>query len=621
MSEDTRPPETEQTTPTSPVPETPDAEASQADDARPPGGTVLSGAVIAPGLVLGRAHRKDYDLMRAGGVRVPLDEIDRELNRFRRALDESRRQLLELRQRLEGRVPEEDARILDTHVTYLKDSVFIADVENLILNEQMRLDAAIAKVVGDFDRIFRLVQSDTLRQSAIDLRDVGIRVLRNLEREADTDEDRQEVGSDYVLIAKELSIVDMFNLAGEHVRGIVTEEGGMTSHAAIFARSMRIPTLTGVEGVLEEVGEGDFVILDATEGLLRVDPDEVVRAQYSSAAEGDAEDTLAAVAEVPEWARWPAHTQDGVEIEVAASCGNLPEVEQARALGVESIGLYRTELMYLIDRSPPSLETLVKHYSSVIGAAQGAPVTFRLLNVDAAAGLSYLHPEPARNPSLGSVGVRALLDNPVVLRRQLQALLLAGANADVRIALPFVSDCGDLRRVKEVLFEERVELRKRGEALLEDAAVGVVVETPVAMLGIRDLMNESDFVLLNYDSLQQFLLARDRDDPQQRRAFESVHPFVLRALRKASEIAGEESRPLQVFGAGARRAETLSFLIGAGLRHFCVPPGELQSFVGALAGIEVRGATRATLAAARGTCVEDARSVVANFHHGHARDD
>jgi phosphotransferase system enzyme I (PtsI) len=136
---------------------------------------ILRGATVAPGLVLGRVHRQDHDLTKERAERVPLDEIEVELNRFRTALDDSRLQLLDLRSRLTGRVREEDARILDTHLAYLRDSAFIADVENLILNEQMRLEGAIGKVVGDFDRIFRLVQNESLRQSAADLRDVGIR--------------------------------------------------------------------------------------------------------------------------------------------------------------------------------------------------------------------------------------------------------------------------------------------------------------------------------------------------------------------------------------------------------------------------------------------------------------
>ena len=578
-------------------------------------GKVLRGATVAPGLVLGKAHRKDYDLVRSGAERVPLDEVDRELNRFRKALDDSRLQILDLKSRLAGRVPTDDARILDTHITYLKDSVFIADVENLILNEQMRLEAAIAKVVQDFDRIFRLVQTDSLRQSAVDLRDVGLRVLRNLERHTMEPLEEQEAPRDYVLVAKELSIVDMFNLSNEHVKGIVTRDGGLSSHAAILARSMRIPTVTGVQDLLEQVREGDFLILDATAGSVQVNPDELVRAQYAKSADEEEE---TAAEEEPEWSRRAAKTLDGVELGVAASCGNLPEVEQAAAYGMRAVGLYRTELLYLVDPKPPSRETLVHHYASVIGAARGAPVTFRLLNADSSLGLSYLHPEREANPNLGRVGVRALLGKESVLRRQIQAILIAGLGVPIRIAIPFVVDCGELRRIKEVLFEERLELRNAGERFQDVVEVGVVIDTPAAMLGVRDLAREADFLMLNLDSLQQYLLATDRDNPELSSALENLHPFVLRALSKAAEVADAERRPLLTFGASARTENNLPFLIGAGLRQFCVPPPSLKDFIEAVGQVDASQSTRAARAAIRSACPEETSSLVSGYRHGYA---
>ena len=585
--------------------------------ARPPGGELLRGATVCPGLVLGVAHRKDYDLDQARTERVPLDEVDRELNRFRKALDDSRLQLLDLKSRLEGKVREDDARILDTHVTYLKDSVFIADVENLILNEQMRLEAAIAKVVGDFDRIFRLVRNDTLRQSAVDLRDVGIRVLRNLESEV-AGEAGTEPPSEYVLVARELSIVDMFNLSNEHVKGIITREGGITSHAAIFARSMRIPTITGVDDVLEVVQEGDFLILDAAEGTVRVNPDDIVRSQYTQSA--DEVGQRQPDGGVPEWAQRPGRTLDGIPIEVAATCGNLPEVDHALELGMRSIGLYRTELLYLVDKAPPGREALIRHYASVLGGARGSKVTFRLLNVDSSLDVHYLHAARERNPALGRVGVRALLAHEVVLRRQLQAILMAGDGHDIRIAVPFVTDCGELRRVKEILFEERFELRKTGERFQDAVEVGVVIETPASMLGIRDLASEADFLLLSLDSLQQYLLATDRNEADMVEAFQVLHPFVLRALAKACEVAEGQGRPVAVFGVSACRPENVAGLIGAGLRHFCVPPVGLREFLAEVGAVDTKSAARAMRAAAQSACPAETQSLVAGYRHGYARE-
>ncbi len=588
------------------------------DDPNPSQEVLLRGSTVSPGLVLGIVHRKDYDLSKTRAERAPRDEVESELNRFRQALDDSLEQLQDLKHRLAGRVKPDDARILDTHVTYLKDSVFIADVENLILGEQMRLEAAITKVVGDFDRIFRLVQNETLRQSAVDLRDVGIRVLRNLEQRAAHAGDVEPPPQEYVLIAPELSIVDMFNLANDRVQGIVTAEGALTSHAAIFARSMRIPTLTGVEGLLDTVQEGDFVILDATEGCLRINPDDVVRQQYANGAEQRPEPEGD---DVPEWARGELRTHDGETVRVAAACGNLPEAEQAAALGVGDVGLYRTELLYLVDKAPPSREALQHHYGAVValGSNGDRVVTFRLLNADASLEIEYLHPHREGNPQLGSAGIRVLLERESVLRRQLQAILAAGGEREVRVAVPFVTDCGELRRLKEILFEERFELRKLGEPFQEKIAVGAVVETPAALLGIRDLAREADFLTINLDSLVQYLLAADRENAGLTAHFESLHPVVLRALAEVVEVARAAGRELSIFGVTAGDPRHLPLLLGLGLRDFCVSPATLREFRESVAAVDTQAGAAAAKSASEGSCPADTQSHVVGYKHGYAR--
>lgn len=589
------------------------AAAPAADAPRAASALLLRGTSVAPGLVLGHAHRKDRDLALEQARRVPLDAVEQELNRFRRALDVSRNQLSDLKTRLEGKVRADDARILDTHVLYLKDSAFIADVERLVLSDQMNLEAAIAKVVGDFDRIFRLVQSETLRQSAVDLRDVGIRVLRNLESEDGAERERAP-SEPYILVARELSIVDMFDLANRCVLGIATEEGGLTSHAAIFARSMRIPTLIGIEALLERVQEGDYLILDASEGALRVNPDEQVRAQYQAPGELALETAGEAAEALP-----PARTRDGELIQMRCACGNVPEVEQSARLGVQGVGLYRTELLYLLDKDPPSREALVRHYRSVVEHARGALVNFRLLHADSALRIAYLHEQREPNPSLGRLGVRLLLANELVLRRQLQAILLAAAGNPLRISVPFVNDCGELRRVKEILFDERLELRKGKEAFQDRVELGAVIETPAALLGLRDLARECDFLCVNLDALAQYLLAADRDHPQMSEWLEAPHPFVLRALIKTVSIANELRRPLLAFGASAADPAQLALWIGAGLREFCVTPASFREFAQGVRGLDARSAARMARAAARGTSSSELQALTEGYGQGYAR--
>lgn len=580
---------------------------------RPAGGLVLRGTPVSPGLALGPIHRKDHDLDNASLERIPREAVERELNRFHKALGDARAQLVDLKEKLAGKVPTEDARILDVHVAYLKDSVFHSDVENLILGEQLCLEAAIAKVIADFDRIFKLVQNETLRERAVDLRDVGIRVLRHLERPAGEGASAAPRPKDYVLAAKELSIVDMFNAQGEHVLGILTEAGALTSHAAILARSMRIPTITAVAGLLDTVREGDFAIVDASEGLARINPDEMVRAQYG---ETHAETP---VVEDDGWSARDVRTADGTQVRLFASCGNLPEVQAARALGAEAIGVYRTELLFLVDKEAPSDETLAQHYASVVAAAGGAPVTFRLLHADSGMGLPFLHDAREANPALGRVGVRALLSRELVLRRQLAAILRAGAGGPVRIALPFVTDCGELRRVKEILFEEKLELRKRGTPFADKLPIGVIIELGAALLGAQDLARESDFVLVNLDALTQHLLGVDRDNSDLRAWFEALHPCVLRGVKSLVDACEELQRPLGVFGVTAVRRHNLPFLVGAGVREWSAEPGELRSVAHEFDRIPLRQAQTAAHALLSSSCQAETLSLVEGWKHGYAR--
>jgi phosphoenolpyruvate-protein kinase (PTS system EI component) len=362
------------------------------------------------------------------------------------------------------------------------------------------------------------------------------------------------------------------------------------------------------------VREGDFVILDASEGTVRVNPDEVVRAQYTQAR-----DQPAPAEEPGDQSGAEARTLDNEALRIAALCGNLPEVEQATARRVAAIGLYRTELLFLVDKSLPSIETLHQHYASVVAAARGMPVTLRLLHVDSSLGVSYLHAGREPNPALGRAGVRALLSREQVLRRQLQAMLRAGADADVRVLVPFVTDTGELRRVKEILFEERLELRKSGTPHQQRVPLGVVLETPAAVLGVRDLAREADFLAIGLDSLVQHLLAADRDNDELRASFETLHPYVVRALKSVVEVCDELQKPLSVFGVLAVQAHNLPFLIGVGLREFCVPPEGLRTFVRDVARISARNARRAAQTAAASSCQAETISLVDGYRHGYVR--
>jgi phosphoenolpyruvate-protein kinase (PTS system EI component) len=564
---------------------------------------VLRGTTVAPGVVVGPAHRKLGELERAGNERLGDGEPEEELNRFRSALDRSRRQLVELRAQLSGKVAEDDARILDTHLAYLKDSAFIADVERQILEHHLRLAPAIAKVVADYERIFKLVQSERLRQGAVDLRDVGLRVLQNLEVEDAARGGQAAAPLRHVLVARGLSIVDLFNLHGEHVLGVVTEEGGLAGHAAIFARSMGIPTLVGVPGLLDTVAEGDMLLLDAGEGLLRVRPDPTLVEQYAGAT--PREDLALELDQLRARPLDALPLGEGAVLRLGAACGNLPEVALAARAGVPEIGLFRTELLFLGERNLPSRAALAAHYEAVIAQARGAAVTFRLLDADSGLGAEHLTGPREPNPKLGRCGVRWLLMHEDVLRLQCSALLTATGGRPLRVAVPFVVDPDDVRRVRAVLLEEQSALRAKDATVAEKLEVGAVIETPASLVALRDLAREADFLTLNLDAFLQHLLAADPLVPELALWLRELHPLALRTLRRVAAVAQEERAPLSVFGAAAEDPDTARFLVGAGWRHLCAAPHALPGLVEHLSGADLEALSDAVEERSRATSLAE----------------
>ena len=569
----------------------------------------LRGQTASPGIVLAPLHLKDFDLDALGGRRIPRDRVERELERFRAALSGAEQQLGALRQSVAGRLSEADLRILDTHLALLQDGVFIADVERLILEKHYALEAAIAKVVGDFDRIFKLVQSERLRQNAVDLRDVGIRVLRNLSPEPAEPRADGLADGRYVLVARELSIVDMFSLDNQHVAGIATEEGSLAAHAAIFARSLGIPTLVGVKGLLEKASEGLPALLDASEGFICFDPDERLKAQFQrqprpSVPTGSGGGQRA--------------TRDGVQVELSAVCGSLPEVELAARAEAARISVYRTELLFLIDAERPRREALVLHYRAVLEAAAGAPVTFRLLSHEADRSGSrpgLERPEP--NPQLGLRGVRHLLALPALLELQLEALLLAARGHQARLAIPFVVDLGDFRAVRDALVAARQALKKEGLDPIDDIPLGVVLETPASLWGLEDLCREADFGILALGSLSELALCADRALPTLAGRFERLHPFVLRAVERALQTAAERRFELTLVGSALERQKDLELVVALGARRLGLPPVAFGAAAAALAELRLDEAEPKARAALRAGRIEELEFRAENLREGY----
>lgn len=532
---------------------------------------VWKGEAVSAGIALGPVRFVGYEREVAAPARIASDQVDVELNALRSALDVSRRQIESLKATHGGSLGENELRIFDVHIAYLHDPMFVDEIEKLVVKECFSVRAAIRKVADDYDRIFQLVENEYLRQRAGDFRDVATRLLRNLDGSSARAALPPPEGR-FVLAAKRLSVNDLFKLDDSQVEGIVTEEGSVNSHAAILARSMGVPTITGIPDLPGKLSEGSYVIVDAGAGELRVDPDERLRAEFEEAAR-----RLREAPHAPPTAEMRHETRDGTAVRLLAACGNLAELNMARSFGMDGIGLYRTELLFLVETSAPSEEALVHHYREVVRNDQ-QPAWLRLLDVAPGSGVPGMPTADVRNPALGLRGVRGLLEAAPVMRLQLRAILRATAEtSNGAVLVPFVTGLGDLQRVRAALLEERHELRKRGVPCAETLQVAPIIEVPAAALTCRALLNEGDFAVVALDDLQALLVAADRDSAAVRDYYGMPHPATFELLARMAREAGELEKPIVLFGEAAADPQRLPFYLGAGYREFAIAPVNLAA--------------------------------------------
>ncbi len=564
---------------------------------------IYRGETVSSGVAFGRVWLRGYGAADGHAARIPSDQVEHELNRLRDALGRSRHQIEDVRARQEGKLAADELRIFDAHLAYLQDPLFIDEIEQQILRERLTVRGAITHLIANYDRIFALVESEHLRQRASDFRDVGMRVLRNLEEAEGLGAEAPRPEGPCILAAAKLTTTDIFDLGGGQIDGIVAEEGSISSHAAILARSMGIPAITGIADLPSKVEDGALVAIDARTAELYVEPDaETVQRCEKAAAQLRAE-RLQEPAEEREH-----RTRDGTEVRILGSCGSGGEVQLARSYGMDGIGVFRTELQFLSGRVPPGEDELVETYRAIVRQPAGLPVHVRLLDVSAAAPVVGVPASTERNPALGVRGIRWLLAHPEVLRLQVRAVLRAAAGTDgVAVLVPFVTGVSDLMPVKSAVLEERQSLRKQGVPCAERLGVAAVVEVPAAAFVLPTLLTHADFVVIALDGLLALLMAADRDTPGVRGYYEMVHPALFDLLNRMAREARSRRQRLVLFGEHAADPRLLPLFLGFGIRELSVAPVRMNGVLDVLRRYtieECRGLAERVLAAPRALDVE-----------------
>ncbi|MCK4505625.1 MAG: phosphoenolpyruvate--protein phosphotransferase [Candidatus Aegiribacteria sp.] len=523
----------------------------------------LNGTAASPGISIGPVFLLNVEEIRVKKhVLKDKTEAECEVKRFRDALLRSREELEEI----SGKVSDiiEGKQLMEVHILLLDDPAIYKEVENRIREELVGAEYAVSRVLYDILERFNSIEDPLLRSRSVDIRDVGRRVIANLlgtEKEV-----LANLNHPVVLVSNDLDPSHTAGLTRKQLLGIVTDLGGSTSHTAILARSMGIPSVVALKDVAEYAHPGQTVIVDGVHGVVILDPDEDELEYYTELKNR----YNLAEAEIALNAENETVTEDGVSIELSANIEFSQEADQVKRFGGKGIGLFRTEFIRLLSPEIEDNEEIhYKAYKHVLEAVLPDPVIIRTFDLGGDKFLESI-PTKERNPFLGWRGIRICLDRPLKFRSQLRAVLRAARYGNAWLMLPMITSQDQVLQVKDMLFDIEAELDTSGTPHGSIPTLGIMVETPAAALAIDFLIPHIDFVSIGSNDLTQYTLAVDRGSPYVSDLFDSLHPSVLRQIEHVTRKCREAEIWVGICGQMASNPLSIPLLLGFGLNELSV---------------------------------------------------
>lgn len=492
-----------------------------------------------------------------------IEDAEAEKERFKSAVEQSIADVSVIAEDMASRIGEKEAEILNGHLMLLQDPMLTGEIENQIDNDKVCSEFAVEAVCNMYADMFASMDDELMQQRAADMRDIKIRIQKILLGVQSVDVSLLPAGT--ILMAEDLTPSVTAGINPDNVAGIVTELGGRTSHSAILSRALEIPAVVAASGILNEVKDGDELILDGESGEIFVNPGSDLIAEYEKKRDA----YLQEKEELKQYIGKSSTTVDGVTVEIAANIGKPEDVDRVLAYDGEGIGLFRTEFLFMDRNEMPTEDEQFEAYKKVAVAMKGKPVIIRTLDIGGDKEIPYMGLKKDENPFLGYRAIRFCLDRKDdIYRPQLRALLRASAFGNIKIMVPMVTCIEEYREAKELAADIGKELDEAGIAYNKEIQVGIMVETAAASLMADVFAKEVDFFSIGTNDLTQYTMSVDRGNDKVSYLYSTFNPAVLRSIRHIIECGRREGIMVGMCGEAASDPLMIPLLLAFGLNEF-----------------------------------------------------